>query len=665
LEELFLFSSKTLYFMNSICEKDKIYEFADFRLIPSEDLLLHNGEQIELNPKAFAVLSLLVERHGHLVSKSEIMDSIWEDSFVEEGAVSKAVWFARNALGDSSKEKFIQTIPRRGYRFVAPVVVLNDSANGLSRPEEISTGYRITVAGDGEVLVTESGFESGTAEEPLASLTSAEPHHSRGLIALTHARLAAFIVGIMILTALAGYYGFVRKGSADSPRSIAILPAFPTNAEPNRLYVSGIAESIINRIATAQGITVRSLSSVRDYSSDKIDPIVVGQEQRVDYVLTSNYQIADGRIKVTAQLLNVSSGNIEESFQIQQPVADVFAAQDAIAADIGNKLLARFNVSPGGAVKGRGTNSEEAYRLYQQGMLLMDKRRPENSKKAREYFEQAVSLDSNYAKAWAGIAHAIRASGRNDPDRVHQELLEAANKALAIDPSTSDAYVALCLDKLHYAYDFAGAEFACKQAVQVDPNSSTAHVAYSWVLRYTGRYDEALAEIRTAINLEPVSYVNQRDYGYALYRVGRLDEAAAQWKRLLDLDPMDPQPYNQLVRISQAQGKEAEALEWFLKFITLKQSGPETVERYTNVYQTSGWRGVLLERAKDPKLTNGDFQIATLYAHAGEKDKAFEYLEKSFQQREWSFAGLRESPELDSIRDDPRYNDLVRRVEGN
>jgi adenylate cyclase len=679
-------------------ENEKIYEFAEFRLIPGEGLLLNSGTPVNLNPKTFAVLTLLVERHGHLVTKSEIINNIWEEAFVEEGAISKAICFIRNALGDTSKERFIHTVPRRGYRFVAPVRVLNDPANGTGKSEHSSTGYRLPVPSQGDGLDTEFDFEDRTAETSGANKTfsaaemaataignngttgdipsleraveaaeAPERHRSR-FITSAYFKLAAIIATISLIAILLGYYGFVRSSSR-SPRSIVVLPVAPIGAaNRDEICEFGIADSLINHLAASEGFRVKRLNAVRDYAGKNVDPIAVGNEQKVDYVLELSYQIADGKIKVTGPLYNVASGSVEDTFRNEQDATQIFKAQDAIATIFGNQLMTHFGARTGPPLAKRGTENQEAYRLYLQAMLLIDKRRSENSKKAREYLEQAVAVDPNYAQAWAAVALAVRHSDRSDAEHIHQEITEAANRALAIDPSVSDAYTALCYDKLHYDYDFAGAEFNCKQAIQVDQNSSTAHRAYCWLLRYSGRYDEALAEIETAIDLEPVSYVNQRDYGYALYRAGRFDEAAAQWERLVDLDPADQVPYNQLVRTLQAQGNEADALRWFIKLLTLRQVSPETIQQYTNIYQTSGWRGVSLERAKDSRNAPGggsDFGTATLYAYAGEKDKAFEHLEKSFQRREWNFAGLWESPELEPLRDDPRYKDLLTRIKGN
>jgi serine/threonine-protein kinase len=687
-----------------------IYEFGNFRLIPSEGLLLQNGEPVALSLKAFATLVLLVERHGHLVGKSELIESVWTDAFVEEAAVSRCVWAIRNALGEDSKSStFIQTISRRGYRFVAPVSVLNDSSDFLSRPVElISTGFKLPTSFEGEVRNSELAFENGTAKstgskktgsavemsvatvytnrlpseigvseevfetptETFAPVSPIESSLSSASASLSYAKLTASIAGIILITTLLGYYGLVQKSSSGSPRSIAVLPIAPINpTDRNVLYEVGIADSLINRLSSAEGVIVRPLNAVRAYAETAKDPVTVGREQKADYVVASNYQISDGKIKITAQVYNVVTGNVEDTFTTQRDVANVFTMQDTVAAEFGNKLMARFGFSARSPVKGRGTNNEEAYSLYQQGMYLIDKRGKENVQKALECLERAVALDPNYARAWAGLALAFRGSAGiyEDQGEVHRRSMEAANHALGLDPDLSEARGAVCLNKLYYEYDFPGAEASCKQAIMLDSKSPAAHQAYSAFLITRGKHDEALSELKAAIDLEPASFDYQRLYASDLYLARRFDEAAASYRRLLELEPNDAWTYNWFIRTLEAQGKEAEAFEWFLRLLDARKQKPETIARFKTVYQESGWRGILLERAGNPSAelsNNSDFRIAGLYASAGEDDKAFEYLEKAYDRREYFVPLLQVEPQLDPIREDPRYNDLVRRVEG-
>jgi len=315
-----------------------------------------------------------------------------------------------------------------------------------------------------------------------------------------------------------------------------------------------------------------------------------------------------------------------------------------------------------GAGTKRGTTNDEAYRVYLQGMILSDQRKAE---KAIENFEQAVTLDPNYALAWAGLAHAHWANSfQVEPEHIneqYQKTKEAFTKALALDPELSDGYSASCVIKFTNEHDFAGAESACLRAVELDPNSPTAHSTYSFFLVCRGRFDEAVLEIKKAVDLGPTSFLNQHFYGNILYSTRRYDEAVAQYKRLIDMGARGDGTYQWLIRSLDAQGNGSEAFEWFLKFLILKKEDNKGIQRYKTAYKRSGWQGVLVERCNDPE---NFFRLAGLYARTGNKDKAFEYLERSYQQNSPYMAWLKVEPQLDPIRDDPRYEQLVKRVEG-
>jgi len=301
-------------------------------------------------------------------------------------------------------------------------------------------------------------------------------------------------------------------------------------------------------------------------------------------------------------------------------------------------------------------------------MYLHDKKRSREAlSKAVEYLEQAVSADPNYAQAWAGKALAHASAYGSNSDQQYQRSMEALRKALAIDPNLSEAYSALCQNKFSYEYDFAGAEAACKRAVELGPNSSIAHQIYAHFLVSRDRLEEAFATIKTAIDLDPASYFNKRFYANGLYSARRYDEAISEYKQQIELNPTNIGTYNWIIRALEAQGNEPEAFEWFIRSLTLQESDQKTIQRFRDAYRISGWRGVLLERIKTPEIDRGsssDFRLAGLYARVGNKDKAFEYLEKSYLRRHVLFTMLQTEPQLDSIRDDPRYADLVRRIEG-
>ncbi len=315
----------------------------------------------------------------------------------------------------------------------------------------------------------------------------------------------------------------------------------------------------------------------------------------------------------------------------------------------------------------RGTTNEEAYRLYLHAMYLYDKRSAADARKAIEVLEQAVRLDPNYALAWAGLAHAHRYAGNwgraTDIHEEYRKSIEAINKALALDANLSEAHSALCENKYFYEYDFAGAERECQLAVKADPNSSIAHEIYSRHLYCRGRFDEAIIEIKTAIEIEPASFFNQLNYGAALYYARRYDEAVAQYKRVIETEKNSGSTAFWLSTTLALQGKEAEAFEWFIKSKISQKEDEATLQAFQTAYQTSGWQGVLREQLK--RLDEGNesyYRGASLNAQIGNKDQAFEYLEKSFKRRELWMAYFQVDPCLDNLRDDPRFDELVKRV---
>lgn len=454
-------------------------------------------------------------------------------------------------------------------------------------------------------------------------------------------------------------------------KSIAVLLLKPIGAaNRDEIYEVGIADSLINRLSSTGGLVVRPLSAMRKYADINQDPIAAGHEQGVDYVLASNYQLAGGKIRVTSELLNVASGEIVETYRSgEKDAGNVFATQDQIAVEVGNLLLTRFNFQQNNPTKNRGTDNEEAYRLYLQGVYFNDKRFPQDGLKAVEFFEQAVRLDPNYARAWAGVAFSHRSLSDIGADvdihEQHRISMEAVKKALELDPNLSEAYNALCLNKLNYEYDVSGAESACRRAIELDPNSPLAHNTYARLLfsSQSRRFDEAIAEIKTAIDLDPTSIYHQIVYMVALTFARRYDEAAQQLERLAQRNPQRAIGYYWIVGGVAFQGKQSEDFERLMRFQKLSNVDEETVRIFETAYQTAGWQGVLREQAKwSYQFNRSLYFTACIYAQAGDKDKALEYLEKTYQRREHWMAYLQVDPRFDSLRDDPRYDALVKRL---
>ena len=506
-----------------------------------------------------------------------------------------------------------------------------------------------------------------------ANLQTAEMQNMFSQQIKRHKPLAAFALIALLIGAIGFWFYFSdsSKPIVADKKSIAVLPLQPINtASRDEIYEVGIADSLINRLSSMKGFVVRPLSAIRKYVAVEQDPIAAGREQQVDYVLASNYQLANGKIRVTSQLFNVANGQIEETYKGEKDASDLFKMQDAIAGEIGNILLARFATTSSSPTTKRGTDNEEAYRLYLQGLYLYDRRTKPDAYKAIEVLEQAVRLDPNYARAWAGLAHAHRYLINLDVNvNIHDETqksMEAVNKALALDNNISEAYSALCDNKLNYEYDFAGAETACKRAIELKPESAIARNIYTRFLMSRGRFDEAIAEIKTAIDLEPTSYFHQVVYAACLAQARRYDEALRQMDRLAELNPNTAFGLywgNNGALLTQEN--PAKAFERTIRYMKLANADEQTIRLYQTIYQTAGLQGVMREYAGEigENLPEHIFYIAAIYAQIGDKDKAMEFLEKSYERREFWMAYLQVEPRLDSLRGDPRFEELIRRVE--
>ncbi len=506
------------------------YEFADFRVDAKKRLLFRGDEQISLTPKVFETLLAFLDHPGEVLEKDRLMNLLWADSFVEESNLAQNVAVLRKALGENSKQhRFVLTIPGKGYRFVAAVSRV-ERENGVVKPiasHEAGSSGPVAIlpfrpAGQTAAALRAVTNEPETIVAPEAPQPVIESRASRPI-----SRYAVLIAAAALLTASLGFYYFFYAGkpvlNVSDKKSIAVLPLKPINsASRDEIFEIGIADSLILKLGSMNGFVVRPLSATRKYADIEQDSLAAGREQQVDYVLASNYQLAGGRIRITAQLFNVANGQIEETYIIEKGAGNVFAMQDAIADDVGNIFSARFGSTSSGATANRGTDNEEAYRLYLQGMYLAHIHTLSTSQKAVKVLERAVELDPDYAQAWAGKAYAHRAVanfiGRNvSTQEDYQKSMEAIKRALSLDANLAEAYSTLCENKMYYEYDFAEAESACKRGIELNPNSPLAHQVYSRYLISRGRFDEAITEIKTTIDLEPASLFYNSLYGINLY----------------------------------------------------------------------------------------------------------------------------------------------------
>ena len=635
-------------------QTNNIYSFEDFRLDLYEKTLHGGGNLIPLTPKVFETLCLLVENAGHLIEKDELMEKLWQGRFVEESNLTFNIKMLRRALGDSAqKPQFIETVQSRGYRFISKV----------SQPEAVATGFLHPI--DNSPVAT-----APVSDSLRAYPTGSNPKQKARIILFT----VGFATAIFLIFMLSFNFQPNSSINRNAIKSIAVLPVKPLTAE-NRdsSYELGITDSLIFKISAAKGIIVRSLTATSQYADIGQDPIAAGREQKVDYVLASTYQIADGKIRITSQLINVHSGQVEASFKVEQENAAIFAVQDAVAANIGGPLLKKLDRKSNDLGEKRYTANEEAYRLYLQGAALTgNERNAENIRKAIEYLEQAVRLDPNFALAYSelGSAHnffAFRGNGRSATDG-YIKGKAALEKALAIDETLAEAHTHLGVLKSNYEWDFAGSELEHRRAVELDPNSSTAHCLFGLLLGTIGKSDEAIAEMKTAIDLDPASAATRHSYGWVLFQSRRYDEAIAEELQVVEMDPTLVMANNVLMNSYDKKGDDDKSFEYFIRLMTLREKKPaDEINLLQTIYAQSGWRGVSERQFEQEKADEKDGKpdyanLAGLSIELGQNKQAIDYLEKAVDQNKFTLITLKVNPRYDPLRGDPRFDDLVRRI---
>ena len=525
--------------MTAAAKNGTIYEFDEFQLIPEEDLLLRNGEPIPINPKAFRVLTLLVERNGHLVHKSEILDLIWQDSFVEEGSLSKAIWFVRHALGDTSKEKFIQTVPRRGYRFVFPVSVRADHSGAFRLPDleglnENGRGLTEKTNATTNGAAYGNGFRAARVPP---TLRERSPYLVVGLIAL---------VGVLVAF---GAYLIFRPTSAVA-RTIAVLPfkSLAADARDESLEM-GMAETLITRLGGIKYLTVRPITSVRKFAGLENDPVQAGKEMGVDSVLDGSIQKSGDRIRVTVRLVKTGDGETLWSENFEESATEIFKVQDRIAERVVEVLELHLSPSERQQTAKHYTDDPEAYDLYLHGQYLWHTRAPDSAEQRLDLYTRALRKDPNFALAHVAAGEtyiSLHGQGKISWQEAIPRAKEQLTKALRIDASLAEAYKLSGELKYQYEYEWAEAEKDFLKAIELDPNSGPSHLAYGFFLMTSGRFEEADVEIQKAQEIDPSSLTYRDVRAHLLYKSRRYDEAQRYLLQIIADFPQDTTAYDVL-----------------------------------------------------------------------------------------------------------------------
>jgi TolB-like protein/Flp pilus assembly protein TadD/predicted Ser/Thr protein kinase len=479
----------------------------------------------------------------------------------------------------------------------------------------------------------------------------------------------------VLLAGIAGVYLLVRDNKgiqrvAGAPvKSIAVLPFKPLVAESrDESLEMGMADTLIAMLSNIRAINVRPISAVRKYAGMEQDAVQAGREQRVDAVVDGQIQKSGEKMRVTVRLVRVEDGAPIWTSQFDEKITDIFAVQDSISERVVAVLAVKLTSDQSALVAKHYTNNADAYQLYLKGRYYWDKRTPDGFRRAIEYFQQSIGLDPNYALAHVGIADCYGLFPEYavlPPKSAFPKARAAAMRALEIDDALAEAHASLANIKI-FDLDFAGAESEFKRAIELNPNYATAHHWYGEHLAVMGRFDEAIAEAKRAQQLDPLSLIVNSDLAEVFVWARQYDQAIEQCNKTLEIAQDLSVTHHWLGVAYEQTGKLPEAIAEFQKAVSLDNAAGD-IGGLGHVYALSGRRAEALKKLDELMRLSKQkyvppYWVAVIHIGLGDKDKAFQWLEKAYEDRGAGLPTLMVDPQLDSLRSDPRFADLLQRV---
>ena len=603
--------------------------FGTFELDPGSGELRRNGRRVPLQGQPAQVLCQLARNPGQVVTRDDLRRAIWtDDTFVEfDTALNVAINKVRQALQDSAATpRFIETVPRRGYRFLADVHLLEPAV----------------ASADAAPVVRRSWRES--------------PFLRPALAAAALLGCLAFALSLKVEP---------RPQASSRARSVAVLPFKPLVAHSgDDALQAGMAEAVIIRLATLEHVRIPSLSTVQRSVARDPDPLSAGRALGVDAVLDGTLLRVNGSLRVSARLLEVETGTALWAQQWDLPWTDVFAVQDAMASHVADALALRLAPEEQAALRKRPT-SVAAYELYMRGRHLLTRQTTPDSRRAAEVLAEAVAVDPGSSAAHASLAFAyISIPLADGPVKPFVELgRQAAQRALELDPRLAEAHAVLGRIRFSFDWDPQGAERKMRQALELAPSDPFTLHCFSMMLAQEGRFEEALRLNDRLMAQDPVSTLTNRDRAVILYVARRYEDSIAQARKTLELDSRFTQAYWPLWRSYERLGRSREAVDSYLTSLSFWISEEEEAA-LREAARVGGMRG-LWKRRIEGLLASPDpsaHSLALAYVQLGDNDRALASLEKVYTQGGAGMRSLKVNPEWDPLRADPRFKDLMRRA---
>ena len=619
--------------------------FGDYRLNLSSFELRKNGLKVRLQQQPARVLVALAGKSGEVVTREEIQRELWKDhTFVDfESGLNNCIKQIRAALNDDTqKPKYVETLPRVGYRFLAPVEM------------ESRVPIQTTI----------SGVPARRKERSRRNLATALA------VAIVLALLAGFGVDSVRNRLL-------ERFSARSIRSLAILPLTSLSADPEEDYFAdGMTEQLITDLGQIRSLRVISRTSVVQFKGSKEPLSQIGKRLGVDAVVEGTVTRSGNHVRITANLVQVSPERHLWAESYETDFGDILTLQGKMAQGIATAI--RVKLAPEERTRLASTHSvsPEAYEDYLRGLYFSDKSSTEGIRKGIKYFQQAIEKDSGYAEAYTGLADCYiglaAGMGSLRPQEYFPRAQEAATRALAIDDTLAEAHKVLGSVKLEYDWDWASAEREFRRAIELNPNSADVHGGYANYLQVMGRFNESLVEGRRAQELVPLSQSFAGSLGYTFSAAGRYDEAISQFKKAIELDPSVPWLHAQLAWDYARKGMYEEAIAEYERIgeraYAVSEDDQVIAAGLGWVYALAGKRNqahqILIAFHNLASRSYVDFyMVGVIYGGLGDKDRAFQELEKGYAEHSTSMVFLKSDPYWDdNFRADPRYSNLLRRM---
>ncbi len=612
------------------------YEFGPYRIDTSERLLRRGDELISLPPKVAETLLALVSNSGRMVDKGELMSSLWPDTFVEEGALTRNISLLRKTLEDTGGEAgYIETIPRRGYRFVAAVRTVG---------AEPSPGTK-------------------SKDQP-------KPRPRRWPVWAAATALAGTMVVISFVSRTR-QTDLVPAASGPA-RSLAVLPFRNVIHDPSQDYFAeGMTEALVTGLAKLGDLRVISMASGRANQGEQAALDAVVRDKSASLVLKGTVMRSGERVRIDAQLLDPKTRSVYWANSYQGDMKDTLALQSTVAEAIAHEIQVNITAEQREKMPRRRVHPD-ALDAYMRGRYLWNRRTEEGVRRSVQYFQQAISADPTYAIAYSGLADSYSLLGSigldgMPPNKAMPLAKAAAQKSIEIDPGLAEGHVSLAYVKFSYDWDLPGADEEFTRAMAMNPASATAHHWRSHYFMAADNLARATEEMQTAQRLEPLSPIIGVGVGWCYYYSREYDKAIEQYRRVLEMDPNYSMAHQTIGMAYQQKGMYAEAIEHFKLAASLSNNTPSAVAALASAFGAAGrTREARLELARLQEMARSRyvpaFYMASIHQALGEIPASFNWLWKALGERSDYFMYLRLEPRAGKLAGNPEFLRLLSRL---